>query len=129
MLLVLGLWMSATGCVHRRLMIRSNPPGALVFVDNQEIGTTPAAVEFTYYGTRKIQLVLDGYETVTDYVAINAPWYQYFPLDFVSENLVPTDIRDIRNLQYEMQPRLVVPTQQILNNGEQLRANSGGGRP
>ena len=31
------------GCVRRRMTVRSNPPGAVVFVDDQEIGTTPAS--------------------------------------------------------------------------------------
>ena len=37
----------ASGCVHRRLTVRSNPPGAAVYVDNQEIGTTPVTANYT----------------------------------------------------------------------------------
>ena len=38
-LLLLAFTMAAaTGCVRRRLTVRSNPPGALVYVDNQQIG-------------------------------------------------------------------------------------------
>ena len=32
---------TAGGCVERRMTIRSNPPGALVYVDDYEIGITP----------------------------------------------------------------------------------------
>src|SRR4051812_48980499 len=31
------------GCVERRFTIRSNPPGAQVYVDDYEIGTTPCS--------------------------------------------------------------------------------------
>ena len=69
------------GCVRRRLMVRSNPPGAMVYVDNQPIGTTPCATNFTYYGTREIRLVKPGYETLTINQPIPAPWYQLPPIE------------------------------------------------
>lgn len=111
----------ASGCVRRRLNVRTNPPGALVYVDNQQIGTTPCSVDFTYYGTREIRLVKPGYETLTVNQPIPMPWYQIPPLDFVSENLVPTKIRDNRTVSYNLAPQLIVPTQQILDRANQLR--------
>ena len=91
-------------------MCARNPPGALVYVDNQQIGTTPCSVDFTYYGTREIRLVKPGYETLTVNQPIPAPWYQIPPLDFFSENLVPTKIRDNRTVIYNLAPQVIVPT-------------------
>ena len=85
----MALCASQLGCVQRRLTIRSNPPGALVYVDDYQIGTTPVSTDFVYYGTRKIRLVLSGYETLTVLQPIPTPWYEFPGLDFVSENLVP----------------------------------------
>lgn len=110
-----------TGCVRRRLMIRSNPPGAMVYVDNQPIGTTPCATDFTYYGTREIRLVKAGYETLTVNQPLPAPWYQIPPFDFVSENLVPRKIQDYRTASFNMVPQVIVPTEQLIARGEQLR--------
>ena len=67
-----------TGCVHRRVTVNSYPQGALVKVDGRDIGYTPASFDFTWYGTREVQLLMDGYETRTEHVDINAPWYQKF---------------------------------------------------
>jgi hypothetical protein len=111
----------ASGCVRRRLNVRSNPPGALVYVDNQQIGTTPCGVDFTYYGTREIRLVKAGYETLTVNQPIPTPWYQIPGIDFVSENLVPTKIRDNRTVTYNLAPQLVVPTPELLDRANQLR--------
>ena len=36
----------SAGCVQRRMTVRSNPPGALVYVDDYQIGTTPVSVEW-----------------------------------------------------------------------------------
>ncbi len=114
------------GCVQRRLTIRSNPPGALVYVDDYPIGTTPISTDFVYYGTRKVRLVKSGFETLTVLQPIPTPWYEYLGLDFISENVVPGEIRDERVVDYQLQPQVVVPSTQILERGENLRHAAAG---
>jgi PEGA domain len=109
------------GCVQRRMTIRSNPPGALVYIDDYEIGTTPVSTDFVYYGTRKFRLVKDGFETITELRPISPPWYQYVPLDFVAENIAPWEIRDERLLDFQLRPQLIVPTEQLLGRADDLR--------
>jgi hypothetical protein len=104
------------------MTIRSNPPGALVYVDDYHVGTTPVSTNFTYYGTRKIRLVKDGYETLTVMQPIATPWYEIPPLDFFTENLLPGELRDRRTLSYQLRPQTVVRTEQLLGRAEQLRA-------
>jgi hypothetical protein len=118
------LFANATGCLHRRLTIRSNPSGAVVFVDEQPIGVTPVSTSFTYYGTRKVQLFKDGFETLTVKHPIRPPWYQIPPLDFFSENLWPAEIRDERAAEFDLQPQRVVPNQELVERAETLRSNA-----
>lgn len=122
--LALALLLVASGCVQRRMTVRSNPPGAMVYVDDNPIGTTPVSADFTYYGTRKVRLVKDGYETLTVYQPMKTPWYQWFGIDFFSENIWPGEIRDERAYEYQMIPTVQVPTEQLIGRAEQLRANS-----
>lgn len=110
-----------TGCVQRRLTIRSNPPGALVYVDDYPIGTTPVSTDFVYYGTRKVRLSKSGYETLTVMQPIPTPWYEIPGLDFVSENLVPGEIRDERVVDFQLKPQIIVPSPQLLGRAENLR--------
>ena len=119
--LALAIISSQIACVQRRLTIRSNPPGALVFIDDYEIGTTPVSTPFTYYGTRKIRLAKDGYETVVAYEHFWPPWYEIFPLDFVSENLVPLEIRDERAVEFQLAPQRIVPREELLGRADELR--------
>ena len=42
LLLVLGPLFGGAGCVQRKLTVRTDPPGALVFLNDQEIGRSPA---------------------------------------------------------------------------------------
>lgn len=122
--LTLVALVAGPGCVRRRLMVRSNPPGAMVYVDNQPVGSTPCATSFTYYGTREIRLVKPGYETLTVKQPIPAPWYEIPPIDFASENLVPNEINDFRTVSYTLTPSVIVPTDQLLSRAEQLRSGT-----
>lgn len=124
LLVLLLVLASATGCVRRRLTVRSNPPGALVYVDNQQIGTTPCSVDFTYYGTREIRLIKSGYETLTVNQPIPAPWYQIPPLDFVSDNFALHKIRDNRTVSFNLQPQMMLPVEEIIRRGEELRGRT-----
>jgi hypothetical protein len=116
---------AAAGCVQRRMTIRSDPPGALVYVDDYQIGTTPVSHDFVYYGTRKIRLVKDGYETLTVRQPFPIPWYEYFPLDFVSENLIPWEIRDERVVDLSMAPAAATPPEVVVARAEQARLAAG----
>jgi hypothetical protein len=118
---------ACAGCVRRRLTIRSNPPGATVYVDDHQIGTTPVSSDFVYYGTRRIKLIKDGYETLTTLQTIQAPWYQIPPIDFVSENLTGREIRDERILDFTMKPQRVVTTEELLKRANNLRSSATAG--
>ena len=114
------------GCnsVHRRLTVQSDPPGALVLVDGQRIGFTPASVSFDYYGTREITLVKDGYETERFNTPVKPPAYQVPPVDFVSDNLLPTQVEDRRVIRRRLRPRVVAPTGDVLQRADELRSRA-----
>lgn len=116
-----------SGCVRRRMTVRTFPPGAQVFVDDQEIGTTPVSASFVYYGTRKITIMKEGYRTETLFQTFNPPWYQIPPLDFVSENLVPHEIRDERIVDVQLVPEEIVAPQKLVERAQMLRDNATAG--
>ena len=117
---------SSTGCVRRRMTIRTNPPGAQVFVDDQEVGTTPCSTGYVYYGTRKVTVIKDGYKTETLYHKFSSPWYQIPPLDFITENLYPREIRDERIVDVTLAPQEVVPEAALRSRAEGLRRDAKG---
>jgi hypothetical protein len=117
----LSIGVCLAGCVTRRMTVRTNVPGAQVYVDNYEIGRTPASTDFTYYGTRNIRIVKDGFETLTVQQPVAAPWYQIPGIDFLTENVWPLEIRDERQYTYNLQPQYVVPTDALIGRAEELR--------
>ncbi|MCD0462180.1 PEGA domain-containing protein [Roseiconus lacunae] len=110
-----------TGCVRRRMTVRTNPPGAMVSVDNQVIGSSPAATPFTYYATREFRIEADGYETETIRRRFNPPWYQWPGIDFITETLWPGELRDERIIDVTLRPRVQPPDEEVISRAEGLR--------
>ncbi len=117
----------STGCVRRRMTVRTSPPGATVSIDNQLIGTSPAATSFVYYGTREIRIEKDGYRTETIRRKIKPPWYEWPVAEFVSETLWPGEIRDERIIDVELVPAVTESSAEVLGRAELLRSQSIGG--
>ena len=129
-MLGLTVCLMAAGCVERRFIITSSAPGlppdkdagAVVYDEKgMPISGTPADKQFTYYGTYRFTVMRDGYQTQIVEENVKAPWYEWFLLDFISENLVPWNIRDIRHIHVEMQPLPLLPAESVLQQGEELR--------
>src|SRR5262245_15698581 len=110
-----------TGCVERRFVVTTDPPGALVMRNNAPIGFAPADDHFVYYGNYHFTLIKDGYETQQIDQKIPAPWYQYPPIDVFAENLLPWHIIDVRRFHYPMQPRQVPNAHAMFNHAQELR--------
>jgi hypothetical protein len=68
-------------------------------------------------------LLKDGYEPMTIMEPMWPPWYDLPPLDLVTENVLPGELRDQRDFCYQLKPQAVVPPEQLLARGEQLRRN------
>jgi hypothetical protein len=122
-LLVCGIG-ALSGCVERRYTIRTDPPGATVVVNGEEIGPSPASKSFVYYGDRKISLILDGYETKTLIQPINAPWWDNYVTEFFTENVIPVSMRDERDYTYKLDPFKTTPQGELRDRAETLRSEA-----
>ncbi|HZZ82545.1 MAG TPA: hypothetical protein VFE62_28865 [Gemmataceae bacterium] len=126
--LLAGLFLLAgvNGCVERRMVIITEPypdaVNAIVYDEkDQPIGGSPVDKPFTYYGKYRFRIVKDGFDTLDVEQRVRAPWYELPGLDFISENLIPWTIRDVRYFTYVLQPMPIRPPDQTLREGETLR--------
>jgi hypothetical protein len=110
-----------SGCIEQRYVIESDPPGALVLVNGQPLGVTPVDGYFTYYGTYDFTLVKDGYETKVIRQKIAAPWYELPGIDFLTENVYPAKIEDVRRFRFSLEPLVQVREGDLLQQADQLR--------
>jgi hypothetical protein len=119
---------SQPGCVFRRMTINSDPPGALVKLDGEEVGHTPYTGDFTYYGTREITLIKPGYETLTVNQKVSPPWYQYPGVDFFAENLSPFKVTNRQAFQFHLEPQREVSNDELLDRANAHRSEIQVGR-
>lgn len=123
--IALGLLACASCAAQRELRISSDPPGALVLLDDQVVGTTPYEQSFQAYGTRRVTLYRSGYRTSSRLVELIPPWYARFPLDIVSEVLIPVGWKDVHPVDFKLEPESGEVTEPdlraVLERAESLR--------
>lgn len=96
--------LAASGCVRRTMTIDSDPSGAIVWVNDREVGRTPVEVDFLFYGEYDVRLVKEGWEPKLTSGKVRAPLWDNIPLDFFAE-LLPVNLHSRVHLAYELQPR------------------------
>jgi hypothetical protein len=120
------------GCVDRRYVITTDPPGAVVYRNDHYLGATPVDDHFIYYGKYHFTIVKEGYETLQVEQDISTPWYQYPGIDFIAEALVPYQVIDRREFHYKLEPRKLPDQNQFLQQAAALREKGlalGPGKP
>ena len=120
------------GCVERELTITSEPPGALVFVLDQEVGRTPVKVPFTWYGDYDVRLRLERNEGTAQNPVIKryylhthktaeAPWFEWIGIDLVSE-LQPGELKDEKLWAFALEPTPEVSNEDLVTRAKELKA-------
>ncbi len=87
---------------QRVITFTSNPPGAIIRLDDEVIGVTPLQREFLHYGTHLVTFYKPGFLTLDKLHKTVPPWYGRFPLDIVSEVLIPIGWRDDERVHAEL---------------------------
>ena len=121
-----------TGCVRRRAYIRAfhegNPhvpiSGALVYVNKQPVGRTPVTCHFTHYGTMEFTVIKEGYEPLTEFRKVRAPWYQWPGIDFFSEVVWPQEITDTKQIDFQLRPERLMSQDELIDRAESMRRGS-----
>jgi len=98
-----GAAMAAGGCVERVVSITSEPPGALVYLNDREIGRTPVETRFVHYGTFDVRLIREGYEPMATVGQARAPLWDTVPLDFIA-TIRPLPLESRIAWHYDLEP-------------------------
>ena len=111
----------AGGCVQRTINITSQPDGALVYLNDQEVGRTPLKVPFTFYGVYDVRVAKPGYETLVTHREAVAPGHDTVGMDLINE-VVPWTTHVILNWHFDLQEMAPVDEALAIDRGRQLRA-------
>jgi hypothetical protein len=95
------LAVALTGCSRRTLEITSEPSGALVWVNDVELGRTPLKASFQHYGEYDVLLRKDGFEPLRTHKTAYTPLHQRPPLDLVT---APLPIENTTSWHFTLEP-------------------------
>lgn len=116
-------------CVRRTMTITTEPKGAIVYLNDREIGRSDVTIDFTWYGDYEITLRKEGYQTLNTHWDVRAPWYQIPPLDFFAEILWPGKIVDARSNHFVLEPLLEPSPHELQTRAFDLRNQALGVSP
>ena len=109
------------GCVERELTIKTEPEGALVALNDEEIGVSPVTVNFKWYGDYCVRISKEGYETLNTHRELKGPWYDYFPFDFFAQIVNPNRIVDSYEWMFELSPRRQITPDELIQDARELK--------
>jgi hypothetical protein len=103
-LLVVALALCAlTGCIRRRVVLTSEPPGAKVTWNKVYRGRTPIDIPYIWHWKYTLDLEREGYRPSSTVVRLRArPWFLE-PFEFFCEAL-PLRFTDTRRRHFVLEP-------------------------
>lgn len=99
-------WMMVTalaGCVERRIHISSEPSGAMVTLNDVQVGATPCEVDFTYFGVYDVRLRKAGFEPLATKAEAKAPFHEW-PVVDLAAMAVPVTKRTRIDWHFVLEP-------------------------
>ncbi len=109
------------GCIRRTIEIDSQPQGAIVYLNDEEVGRTPTEVPFTWYGTYDVRLSKQGYETLNTTRQLKAPLGEWPGPDLFVE-IMPWTTHYQYRWDFELAEQTEVSEEGLVDRGQQLRA-------
>jgi hypothetical protein len=116
----LSVCLLLSGCVERKLTINTEPQGALVILNDEEIGTSPVTVSFEWYGDYWVRISKDGYENLNTHRPLKGPWYDTFPFDFFAQVINPNRIVDSYEWTFSLKPKKKINREELIQAAEKL---------
>lgn len=110
----------ATGCVERRLFVRTEPAGARIYMDGRLAGESPLEIPFDHYGRPEVIARYPGRRPARVRSDLAPPLWQLFPLDLLAE-LAPWRLVDRHALSLELGPAETLDPEALESRAAGLR--------
>jgi len=114
------------GCVERLITITTQPPGARVWLNDQEIGASPVTVPFTWYGQYDVAVRKEGFQTIKTMREPNVPVYQWPVLDFFTECILPFEFVDSHHWHFDLSQEEQADPNALAERASNLRRQAAG---
>lgn len=95
--------MLLAGCAERRVRVTSEPTGARVWLNDQDIGRTPTEARFTFYGSYDLRVEKPGFEPYNAEHFTDAPLHEFPGPDLVAA-AYPGRIKHVVEWHVDLEP-------------------------
>jgi len=119
-LLILLVCLLGVGCVERTISISSRPSGALVYLNDKEVGRTPVTVPFTFYGVYDVRLEAEGFAPLWTKKKAKAPWWEAPGPDLIAE-AIPGNQAHLQ-WHFDMKPAQPTDPDKLTDRAQQMQA-------
>ncbi|MHC5082984.1 MAG: PEGA domain-containing protein [Planctomycetota bacterium] len=118
--LMVSVLLAGSGCVERKLTIVTEPSDAVVWLNDEEVGTTPVTVNFNWYGDYSVRVEKPGYEILNTHRKLERPAHDRFPLDFFAE-ISPKHTIDEYTWEFELEKFQQMPPNELVQQAHKMR--------
>ena len=119
LIILCGLICLCIGCVERKLTIVTEPAGALVALNDEEIGISPVTVGFEWYGDYSVRISKDGFQTLSTHQKLKRPLKDVFPFDLLAD-MFTTKI-DEYTWTFKLQPYQQIQKDELIKSATSLQ--------
>jgi len=132
-LFLLASLCAVSGCVERKITIGSSPQGAIVTLNDEEVGRTPVTVPFLWYGDYDVILRLEKnvgtpekpdirHYYLHSHHRTDTPIYEWIPLDLFAE-LLPVHFKDEQYWAFDVPEVPNPPEQDLIQRAREAKAS------
>lgn len=95
--------LGAGGCLKRTISVTTEPPGALVWINDVEVGRTPLETDFTFYGDYDVRIRREGYEPIITHAKARTPIQEQPGIDLLAE-AAPARFSNVVRWHWDLTP-------------------------
>ena len=129
--------MLSVGCIERKFLIITSPADSEIYLDGKYVGNSKPTipndkktgrleVPFVYYAKREIVVKSKNFETRREFLKPTTPWFDYFPIDFFAEVLLPYTINVEYVYRIDLNKYSDIDVNDLYDKSEKMREYSAG---
>ncbi len=111
--------LTALGCVERTISITTQPPGALVYLNDKEVGRTPLTTPFLWNGVYDVRIEADGHTPLWTKADTGQPLWDAPGIDLIAE-MVPGGKRQVQ-WHFELDPAVEADSNDLIERAVELK--------
>ena len=93
-----------SGCLSKTMTVSSTPPGAILSINDVEMGPTPITTDWHGGGSYRFSLKLKDHSPLAETVKIKYRWYSAPIIDMGPDFMTTRQVKDHKELHFEMPP-------------------------